>query len=328
MKSWTITSTPPHDFFLCLDIDQYFDHEHDPMAIFEHGFVRPIPVGERDVLMTIRFNGDPESPEFTVTAHDTISPQEQEKATSAIRRILGCDIDLKPLYERAKNDPVLAPKIHEFYGFKRLARANFFEDAMNRVIQTQISHKPTARKMVYGVREGYSPRLDGQGGPIASWPRPHQLIGADPESMRKYGLSLRKGEYVVGLAHEVVSGNLDLDEIETLSPADFYERVTQIRGFGPTTAQDLMLYRNRPDAIFPSRLDKGEERGLRYWIIRNYGGNPNKTSEKQFLRMIDNWQGHEASALEYLFADWVISEKRAALQRKQAKAKVQTKAKK
>ena len=321
MTHWTIQSTPPHDFFLCLDIDQYFDHEHDPMLIFENGFTRPVPVGDRDVLVNIRFNGDPEAPEFSVSASENLSADEKAAATVCIRRILGCDIDLKPLYEKAQNDPVLAPMIQELYGFKRMARANFFEDAMNRVIQTQISHKPTARKMVYGVREGYGQRLDGQDGPIASWPRPAQLIGADPESMKKYGLSLRKGEYVVGLAHEIVSGELNTDELEQLSPSEFYERMTKIRGIGPTTAQDLMLYRNRPDAFFPSRMDKGEERGLRYWIIRSYGQDPSNTSEKQFEKIISNWKGNEAAALEYLFANWILSEKRRAIAKKNAKQK-------
>src|SRR5690606_28034473 len=153
MKTWTIKSIAPHDFFLCLDIDQYFDHEHDPFLIFEQGFTRPIPAGETDYLMTIHFNGDVENPEFMVSCAENITETEINDATKSIRRILGCDIDLKPLYNAAKNDKVLAPLIREFYGFKRVARANFFEDAVNRVIQTQISHKPTARKMVYGVRE-------------------------------------------------------------------------------------------------------------------------------------------------------------------------------
>jgi 3-methyladenine DNA glycosylase/8-oxoguanine DNA glycosylase len=319
MKTWTITSIAPHDFFLCLDIDQYFDHEHDPMLIFEQGFTRPIPVGDRDCLMTIHFNGDVEHPVFTVSCAETITEEEQRKATLAIRRILGCDIDLKPLYEAASDDPVLAPKFQELYGFKRLSRANLFEDTVNRVIQTQISHKPTARKMVYGVREAYGTRLDGPGGPIASWPRPHQLVGGDPEGMKKYGLSLRKGEYVVGLAHEVVSGNLDLDELEVLPPQDFIDRMVQIRGIGPTTAQDLLFYRNRTDAIFPPRIDnEGNETGLRYWITLSYGKDPNKTSEKQFQALIKHWKGYEAVALEYLFANWVLSEKRKAASRKKS----------
>lgn len=317
MKTWTIKSIAPHDFFLCLDIDQYFDHEHDPFLIFEQGFTRPIPTCERDYLMTIHFNGDVENPEFTVSCAENISSVEIDLATKSIRRILGCDIDLKPLYKAAQNDQVLAPLIQEFYGFKRIARANFFEDAVNRVIQTQISHKPTARKMVYGVREGYGVRLDGANGPISSWPRPHQLVGADPESMKKYGLSLRKGEYVVGLAHEIVSGNLDVDEMDRLSPEEFYDRVVKIRGFGPTTSQDLLLQRNRTDGFFPQKLDKeGNETGLRFWIIYSYGGDPAKTSDKEFQNMISNWKGNEAVALEYLFANWILSEKRKAAKKK------------
>jgi len=312
MTNWIIPSIAPHDFFLCLDIDQYFDHEHDPMQIFESGFTRPIPLDERDVLITIRFNGDPEHPEFAVSCAESLSPAEKKVATSVIRRILGCDLDLKPLYASAEGDPVLGPKIQELYGYKRLARANFFEDAVNHIIQTQIAHKPTARKMVYGVREGYGNRLDGPGGPIASWPRPHQLVGADPVSMKKYGLSERKGEYVVGLAHEILSGALETEVLEQLPPQEFYDRVCKIRGIGPTTAQDLMLYRNRTDAAFPSKKEKGEERGIRYWIIRSYGADPNTTSEQEFETMIETWKGYEAAALEYLFADWVLSEKRKA----------------
>lgn len=313
MKTWTIKSIAPHDFFLCLDIDQYFDHEHDPFLIFEQGFTRPIPAGDKDYLMTIHFNGDVENPEFTVSCAENISEAEIKSSTKFIRRILGCDIDLKPLYNAAENDKVLSPLIREFYGFKRVARANFFEDAVNRVIQTQISHKPTARKMVYGVREGYGVRLDGAHGPISSWPRPHQLVSADPESMKKYGLSLRKGEYVVGLAHEIVSGNINIDEMDEISPEDFYDRVVKIRGIGPTTAQDLLLQRNRTDGFFPQKLDKdGKETGLRFWIIHSYGGDPFNTSEDQFHKMISTWKGNEAVALEYLFANWVLSEKRKA----------------
>lgn len=319
MKTWTIKSIAPHDFFLCLDIDQYFDHEHDPMLIFEQGFTRPIPVGDRDYLMTMHFNGDVENPAFTVSCAENISEKEQEIATMVIRRILGCDIDLNPLYEAASKDPVLASKFQDLYGFKRMSRANLFEDTVNRVIQTQISHKPTARKMVYGVREAYGTRLDGPGGPIASWPRPHQLVGGDPEGMKKYGLSLRKGEYIVGFAHEVVSGNIDLNELEIVSPQDFIDRIVQVRGIGPTTAQDLLFYRNRPNAVFPPRVDKeGNETGLRYWIILSYGKDPNKTSEKQFQKLIETWKGHEAVALEYLFANWVLSEKRKAASRKKS----------
>lgn len=307
---WKLRSIPPHDFYLSFDINEYFDHEHKPELIFEHGFTRPVPVGDHDVVVTIHFNGDVEQPEFSISSAESLSENEREAADRSLRRILGLDLDVRPLYEQAGNDPVLGPMLTEFYGHKRISRANFFEDAVNRIIQTQISHKPTARKMVYNVREAYGARLMHQGQAIAAWPRPKDLIGADPVKMKQYGLSERKGEYLVGLAHEIVSGNLDLDQLEAMPPVDYYETITKIRGVGPTTAQDLMHFRARTDGFFPSKIDKGEERGLRRWIIMSYGGDPNSTSEADFQEMIRNWKGYEASAIEFMFLNWVVAERR------------------
>lgn len=307
---WKLRSVPPHDFYLSLDINEYFDHEHQPELIFDQGFTRPIPVGDHDVLVTVHFNGDVEQPEFSITTTESLSESEREVVDRSLRRMLGLDLDVRPLYDQAGDDPVLGPMLKEYYGHKRVSRANFFEDATNRIIQTQISHKPTAKKMVYNVREAYGARLIHQGQPVAAWPRPKDLIGADPAKMKQYGLSERKGEYIVGLAHEIVSGNLDLDRLEVMEPADFYDTATNIRGIGPTTAQDLMHYRNRTDGFFPSKMDKGEERGLRRWIILSYGGDPNNTSEADFQVMIRNWKGFEASAIEFMFLNWVVSERR------------------
>jgi len=307
--TWKLASKPPHDFFLSLDINEYFDHEHNTELIFEKGFQRPIWVGDRDVLLTIHFNGDVHHPEFTIVSAETLSEPEKDTANRSLRRILGTDIDLSLLYAQAENDRVLGPLLKEYYGFKRISRSNFFEDAMNRIIQTQISHKPTARKMVYRVREAYGARLPFGQESIASWPRPVDFMGADPVAMKQYGLSERKGEYLIGLAHDIVSGNLDLDELESVDPHSFYDKVTAIRGIGPTTAQDLMHMRNRTDGFFPSKFDKGEERGLRRWIILSYGEDPNTTSEERFMQLIAAWKGYEASAIEFLFLNWVLSER-------------------
>jgi DNA-3-methyladenine glycosylase II len=308
--NWTLRSVPPHDFFLCLDVAQYFDYEHDPEDIFEKGFVRPVPVGDRDILCTLYFNGDPDNPEFRVTCPESLSLNESDEADRVLRRILGADMDLRPLYEQAADDRVLGNKMTELYGLKRLSRANFFEDALNRIIIAQIRHRPTAKKMVYGVREAYGVRLDHENGSISAWPRPHRLMPADPVSLKRHGLSLRKGEYITGLAGEVMSGRINIKQMELLPPREFYELACTIRGIGPTTAQDLMMFRNRTDAVFPSEMDKGSEKGVRRWIIHSYGGDPDYTTEQEFLDMISAWKGFESGALEFLFVDWVLSEKR------------------
>ncbi|MDZ7689937.1 MAG: hypothetical protein U5K69_02080 [Balneolaceae bacterium] len=309
MSTWTLESIPPHDWFLCLDVEQYFDHEHDPEKVFEEGFTRPIPFGDRDVIVTAFFNGDVENPEFHCQSPESLDKQEIEQANKSLARIFGTELDLRPLYDRVEDDPVLSPKLTDLYGLKRMARGNLFEDAMNRIIEMRLSHKPTAKRMVHDVREKYGTTLVHNGKNVPAWPRPHQLVKADPMSIRKLGPTKRKGEFIIGMAEDILAGELDLDHLEECDPMQFYNRIREVRGIGPTSAQQLMLFRNRTDAAFPSNKKSGEEKGLRKWIILSYGGDPDDISEEDFRQMINHWEGYEAAALEFMFVSWVLSEK-------------------
>lgn len=311
MSSWTLTSIPPHDWFISLDIDSYFDHEHNPETLFEEGFTRPLPLNERDIIVTVFFNGDPETPEFHIETPEDLTKEEVGQANRRLARILGTNIDLKPLYEQASGDPVLEPKMREFYGLKRMARASLLEDIMNRIIQMRLSHKPTAKKMAFKVREAYGTHLTHKGKTLPAWPRPYQLARADPAQIRKLGPTRKKGEYLTGLAQDILAGETDLDYLDSqAAPQEFYHSISKVKGIGPTTAQDLMLFRESTEAVFPSNIQKGEERGLRRWIIMSYGGDPDNTSEEQFLDMIKNWRGCEAAAIEFLFVNWVLDYKK------------------
>jgi len=311
MSSWTLKSIPPHDWFICLDIDPYFDHEHDPEKLFEEGFSRPIPLNDRDIVATIYFNGDPEQPEFHVESTEELTKAEITQANRSLARIFGTNIDLRPFYDQAGNDPVLSPLFTEYYGLKRMSRATLLEDIMNRIIQMRLSHKPTAKKMAFKVREAYGTHLIHQGKTLPAWPRPFQLAKADPAQIRKLGPTLRKGEFLVGLAQDILAGEIVMDFLDNdADPAEFYESISNVRGIGPTSAQDLMLFRERTDAIFPSNMQKGEEKGLRKWIIKSYGGDPAETDEEEFQDMIKNWKGFEAAAIEFLFVNWIISYKK------------------
>lgn len=309
MSSWTLKSIPPHDWFLCLDVDQYFDHEHEPEKIFEEGFKRPISVGDRDVMVTTFFNGNPEQPEFHFESPEPLDKSEIEEANKSLSRIFGTELDLRPLYDRAAGDPVLGTKLSDLYGLKRMSHANLFEDTINRIIQMRLSHKPTAKKMVYKVRKNYGSLVTAQGGNVPAWPRPHQLVKADPMSIRKLGPTKRKGEFIIGFAEDLLSGAQDLDQLEHCDPQTFYETIKDVRGVGPTSAQQLMLFRHRTDAVFPSNKNKGKEKGYRRWIIMSYGDDPHNTTEEEFQQIISAWEGYEAAALEFLFVNWVLSEK-------------------
>ncbi len=309
MSSWTLKSIPPHDWFLCLDVESYFDHEHDVETIFEEGFTRPIPVGDTDVIVTVFFNGDPDSPEFHMETKESLSKEEIEEANKSLSKILGTEMDIRPLYDQASEDPLLGDKLSSLYGLKRMTRANLFEDIQNRIVEMQMNHKPTAKKMMFAVREAYGTALVHNGKNIPAWPRAYQLMKADPMSIRKLGPTKRKGEYLTGLASDMVAGNVDMEHITNCDPQEAYDLLTNIKGIGPTAGQDLMMMRGRPDAVFPSNKKKDEEKGLRRWIIASYGENPHTISEEKFQNLISNWNGFEGAALEFLYVNWIISEK-------------------
>lgn len=309
MSSWTLKSLPPHDWYLCLDVESYFDHEHEPETMFEQGFTRPIPVGERDVIVTVMFNGDVDEPEFHVECRESLSKEEVETASTVLTKIFGLDMDIRPLYDQAENDPVLGSMLANYYGLKRMTRANLFEDIQYRIVQMQMNHKPTAKKMMYAIRENYGTVLDWKSGTLAAWPRPHQLMKADPANIRKLGPTVRKGEYLVGLASDIVGGIVDMDWLSTCAPLTCYNTLTKIRGIGPSAGQDLIMMRGRTDAVFPSSKQKGQEKGLRRWIIWSYGGDPDNCPEAEFQEYLSNWKGFESAALEFMYMNYVMQEK-------------------
>ncbi|MEO1021898.1 MAG: hypothetical protein AAFW89_05090 [Bacteroidota bacterium] len=309
MSSWSLKSVPPHDWYLCLDIESYFDHEHDPESIFEEGFTRPIPLKDRDVVITTFFNGEVEQPEFHFECAESLSNEEIEEANRSLIRIFGINKDLRPLYTNLQNDPLLRDRITDLYGLKRMTRANLFEDIQNRIVEMQMNHKPTAKRMMFDIREAYGTALVHKGKSLPAWPRPHQLMKADPMSIRKLGPTKRKGEYLTGLASDIMGGNVDLEELEQADPQTCYELLVGIKGIGPTAAQDIMMMRGRTDAVFPSNKQKGEEKGLRRWISWSYGEDPNEVSEDRFLELIAGWKGYESAVLEFLYVSWVLSEK-------------------
>lgn len=309
MSSWVLKSLPPHDWYLCLDVESYFDYEHVPEKILDTGFIRPLQINGKDIILTIFFNGDVEKPEFHIQTPEDLSKAEIQQANSMLAKILGTALDIRPLYDNAATDTVLGSKLENLYGLKRMTRANLFEDILYRIVQMQMNHKPTAKKMMYQIRETYGTHIMQGGQSLAAWPTPLQLMKADPANIRKLGPTLRKGEYIVGLANAIVAGNVDMDYLAACEPQEFYEIITKIRGIGPSAGQDLMMMRGRTDAVFPSEKKAGEEKGLRRWIISSYGENPDKISEKKFLELIKNWKGYEGAALEFLYVDYVLEEK-------------------
>jgi DNA-3-methyladenine glycosylase II len=84
------------------------------------------------------------------------------------------------------------------------------------------------------------------GGP----PEPGAVARTPDAALRAVGLSARKAEYLKGLATDVLSGRVPVDELERLDNRAVIEALTQVRGIGEWTAQMFLMFRlGRPDVL-------------------------------------------------------------------------------
>jgi 3-methyladenine DNA glycosylase/8-oxoguanine DNA glycosylase len=304
-----LSSKPPHDFTLTLDVTEYFEEEYDVEEIVEGGFARPIRLPERDVLVVATYNDDPDAPGFALTLPDQDAPDADEQAAilAAMGRVLGSELDYDAFIEAVADDPHLGSISLRHAGFKRLSRADFYEDAIRLVIRMRIAHEKTKRKMVRAVREAYGTTFQWRGRAYYAYPRPEVLAEVDPADLRAHGLSRRKGEYITGLAKMIVDGELDLAALEEASPTEFHETALGVRGIGPSSAQFLMLRRNRSDAAFMD-ADDPSSGGLLRWFLPRYGIDPKEADPEAVAEVLGRWEGFEAMVSHTFYYDHVMAE--------------------
>ena len=74
-----------------------------------------------------------------------------------------------------------------------------------------------------------------------AFPDARALAGASEQQLRACGLSHQKARYTSPLAQDVVAGRIDLDAIAAMSEDEACEALVQIRGFGPWSAEYMLV---------------------------------------------------------------------------------------
>jgi DNA-3-methyladenine glycosylase II len=134
--------------------------------------------------------------------------------------------------------------------------------------------------------------LDIFGGAV---PGPEELIAADPDAIRRAGLSRPKIAYLRDLAQHVISGELEVDKLHKLPDEEVSAQLTAIKGLGQWSADMfLMFHLGRPDV-----LPVGDQ-GIRRAVERAYEleGIP---AADELERIGEPWRPHRTLACLYLW---------------------------
>lgn len=184
-----------------------------------------------------------------------------------------------------KVDPALGAIIDEVGPIQRKVITDLFTSLVNSIVGQQISSK--AMDTVWGRFEERFPQIT-----------PESLNKANLEEIQQCGMSMRKANYIKEAAAKIVSGELDIDELYTLSDEEVIKKLSALHGVGIWTAEMIMIFcMQRPNIM--SWGDLAIQRGLRM-LYRH-----RKIDRKLFQKYKRRYSPYASVASLYL---WKISE--------------------
>jgi DNA-3-methyladenine glycosylase II len=130
-------------------------------------------------------------------------------------------------------------------------------------------------------------------------PEPREVVDADPEELRRVGMSRRKVETLRALAERFTTGELSEETFAQSSDEEIEAALTAIPGIGPWTVHGfLIIALDRPDVVLAGDL------ALRR-AVRNVYGLDHMPTEPEVLEIAERWRPYRSLAVTYLFASEV-----------------------
>ena len=80
---------------------------------------------------------------------------------------------------------------------------------------------------------------------------PDKIISLSSDDMRALSVSRQKAGYLNTVARMIIDGSLNLENLEKQSVDEIFNRLTEIRGIGPWTANVYLIFALQSPDIFP-----------------------------------------------------------------------------
>ena len=188
-------------------------------------------------------------------------------------------------------DPVLArlidrnPEFDPRAWMAQLPKMDAYGALVFQIVGQQLS-VPSTRAILARLEALFDGRL----------PEPQEVLDADPEELRRAGMSRRKVETLRALAKRFTTGELSDQSFAQSSDEEIEAALTAIPGIGPWTVHGfLIIALDRPDVVLAGDL------ALRR-AVRNVYGLDHMPTEAEVLDLAERWRPYRSLAVTYLFA--------------------------
>lgn len=218
-----------------------------------------------------------------------------EKVASYIWEWFDLDQELGIFYKVARKDKILKDIVPKYYGLRIIGISDLFEAVAWAIMGQQINLTfayTLKRRLVEQFGESYT--IDGS----TYWIFPEftTIAALEVDELRKLQFTVRKAEYIIGIAKAMVNGELSK---ELLLQKEDYQQIQKFlmsfRGIGAWTADYVQMRCLHDPSAFPIA-----DVGLHQALMRQLGMERKPTVD-EIKEMAENWEGWQAYATFYLW---------------------------
>ncbi|MBM7645176.1 DNA-3-methyladenine glycosylase II [Scopulibacillus daqui] len=201
----------------------------------------PLWIDNEPIVASVQALGTTDRPSFIISAQN----REMEVAEQ-VTDIFKWDRSLYEVCRHfAKTD--LAPVFNAFKGMPLVKDFGIYQSLVKCIIHQQLN-----LVFSYQLTERFVKQFGFSIDDVWFYPRPETVAEIPYESLQQLQFSRRKAEYLVDTSRIIADKSLSLDELKRMTDDEVIKKLVKIRGVGPWTAQNVLLFGLGRENLMPA----------------------------------------------------------------------------
>jgi DNA-3-methyladenine glycosylase II len=223
-----------------------------------------------------------------------MSDQEKEEVAAYVTEIFDLSRDLGAFYHHMENDAVMGALVKSYFGLRMIGVPDLFEALCWSIIGQQIN-LTFAYKLKRRLVESKGEKMVYMDQTHYLFPAPETVATMSPDDFGPWQYTASKARYIIGIAKELSSGNLNKQDLEQMSDNQILNRLISLLGIGPWSANYVMMKCLKMGSAFPL-ADVGLQNAIKMQM--GLAQKPTRTMLEDLGR---SWHPWEAYATFYLW---------------------------
>ncbi|WP_445477260.1 DNA-3-methyladenine glycosylase family protein [Lysinibacillus irui] len=290
-----IVITLPEDFDREANLGYLTREKNECMyTIVDDVITKVIAIGEIRSLVQINIMNNKQMNVDFLNDSRPIEKWKREEIVNYIHEWFDLNNDLTPFFEMAQTDPLLKMPTQNFYGLRVIGIPDLFEALCWGVLGQQIN-LTFAYSLKRQFVEKYGDSVEWNGKKYWVFPSYEQIAQLTPNDLADIKMTVKKSEYIIGIAKLMANGALSREQLMNMSFKDAEKNLLKIRGIGPWTANYALMRCLRFQTAFPID-DVGLINSIK--LLRNMDRKPTKD---EIVELSCPWKNWESYATFYLW---------------------------